>query len=54
MSEGESVVEVKERDISGPKIEDNKEKEFQVDYDNLFKSAYDPLKDTIKYLMSRL
>lgn len=58
MSEEGSALLVTEKDISGPKsashMEDSKDKEFNVDYDNLFKSAYDPLKDTIRYLMSRL
>jgi len=33
--------------------EDFKE-DFTVDYENLFMSTYDPLKDTIRYLMNRM
>jgi len=42
------------RPNSDARLEDGKDKDFVVDYDNLFSHTYDPLKDTIKYLMGRI
>lgn len=51
----ESMILPGEVDIHSPHLrEDSKEKDFIVDYDHLFVHQYDPLKDTIRYLMGRL